>query len=101
MPIWRYDERLDQVTAEAWGATYVDDVGFRNILSSYFVWDHQAGRPFDEDDFLDGLLGLPSVSCSELLVHSVLAYGAVRFCCTFHFSDEALLNQALAELRAR
>jgi hypothetical protein len=75
--IWLIDERLYNVKARDWNVSYVDDVGFRNIICSYLVWDHPAVRPFDEDDFLDGLVGLPSETCSEILVHVVLAYGSV------------------------
>lgn len=75
--VWLYDDRLSRVNAQDWNVTYVDDVGFRNIMSSFFVWDHPAIHMFDEDDFLDGLIKLPSDTCSEVLVHTVLAYGSV------------------------
>jgi hypothetical protein len=77
--IWLVDDRLSDIKARDWNVSYVDDVGFRNIICSYLVWDHPAVRPFDEDDFLDGLVGLPSDTCSETLVHVVLAYGSVNF----------------------
>lgn len=75
--IWLCDQRLHNVKAQDWRVTYVNDVGFRNIICSYLVWDHPSGRPFDEDDFLNGLDGKKSDSCSELLVHVILAYGSV------------------------
>jgi hypothetical protein len=75
--LWLRDDRLYNVTARDWNVTYIDDVGFRNIICSYLVWDHPAVRPFDENDFLDGLVGLLSDTISEMLVHVVLAYGSV------------------------
>lgn len=78
-PIWLTDDRLYDAKAQDWNVSYIDDVGFRDIICSYLVWDHPALRPFDEDDFLDGLVGLPSDTCSETLVHVILAYGAVSF----------------------
>jgi hypothetical protein len=75
--LWLRDNRLYNIKAQDWNASYIDDIGFRNIICSYLVWDHPAVRPFDEDDFLDGLVGLPSDTCSEMLVHVVLAYGSV------------------------
>lgn len=77
--IWLVEDRLYNVKARDWNVSYVDDVGFRNIICSYLVWDHPAVRPFDENDFLDGLVGLPSDTCSKTLVHVVLAYGSVSF----------------------
>ena len=82
--IWLLDDRLYNLKARDWNVSYVDDVGFRNIICSYLVWDHPAVRPFDEDDFLDGLTGLPSDTCSETLVHVVLAYGSVSFPLILH-----------------
>jgi hypothetical protein len=75
--LWLRDDRLHNLKARDWDITYIDDVGFRNIIGSYLVWDHPAVRPFDENDFLDGLVGLPSDTCSVMLVHVVLAYGSV------------------------
>lgn len=49
--IWLYDDRLARVQAQDWNVTYIDDVGFRNIISSFFFWDHPALYMFDEDDF--------------------------------------------------
>jgi len=86
--IWLRDKRLYNIKGRDWNVSYIDDVGFRNIICSYLVWDHPAVRPFDEDDFLDGLTGLPSDTCSELLVHTVVAYGSV-----------SLYDQALVSLR--
>ena len=71
------NRRLNQVKALDWGVTYISDEAFRNILCSYFVWDHPTWRFFDEDAFLNGLLHQPSELPSELLVHAVVAYGAV------------------------
>lgn len=77
IPHWRYDARLDQASANDWGIFYINDETFRNIISSYLVWDHPAWRFFDEDDFLDGLVHSSSVSCNECLVHAVIAFGSV------------------------
>jgi hypothetical protein len=75
---WRHDSRLDRAYARDWGVFYLEDEAFRNIICSYLVWDHQAWRFFDEDDFLEGLVHEPSISCSPALVHAVIAFGSVR-----------------------
>lgn len=98
--IWLYDDRLSHVKAQDWNVTYVDDVGFRNIMSSFFVWDHPAIHMFDEDDFLDGLIKLPTDTCSEVLVHSVLAYGSVGFVVGPRIENKRLTEQQPDKLRA-
>ncbi|KAK6008108.1 hypothetical protein QM012_000011 [Aureobasidium pullulans] len=95
--IWLYDDRLANVRAQDWNVTYVDDAGFRNIISSFFVWDHPAIHMFDEDDFLDGLIKLPSDTCSEVLVHSVLAYGSVNYAHVDRGTAENVLKAAWSE----
>ncbi|CAD0099854.1 unnamed protein product [Aureobasidium mustum] len=95
--IWLYDDRLSHAKAQDWNVTYVDDVGFRNIISSFFVWDHPAIHMFDEDDFLDGLIKLPSDTCSEILVHSVLAYGSVNYAHVDQDTAAAVLKASWAE----
>lgn len=77
-PTWRHDTRLDRAYAKDWGVSYLEDKAFRNIICSYLIWDHQAWRFFDEDDFLDGLVHAPSISCNPSLVHAVIAFGSVR-----------------------
>ncbi|KAH0282575.1 hypothetical protein KCU62_g9631, partial [Aureobasidium sp. EXF-3399] len=79
VPVHVVDERLKHARACDWDVSYVDDQGFRNILSSYLTWDHHGHRPFDEDDFLDGLIKRPTDTCSEILVHTILAYGAFNY----------------------
>lgn len=74
---WRHDPRLDHAKASHWGVTYIEDDTFRNIICSYFVWDHPSWLLFDENAFLDGLVHRPSELPSNLLVHAVLAWGAV------------------------
>lgn len=78
IPTWRADSRLDRAYARDWGVFYLEDEAFRNIICSYLIWDHQAWRFFDEDDFLEGLVHAPSISCSPALVHAVIAFGSVR-----------------------
>ncbi|KAG9666977.1 hypothetical protein KCU99_g9296, partial [Aureobasidium melanogenum] len=95
--IWLYDDRLSCVRAHDWNVTYVDDVGFRNIISSFFVWDHPSIHMFDEDDFLDGLIRLPSDTCSEVLVHAVLAYGSVNYAHVDRETAAAVLKAAWSE----
>lgn len=95
--IWLYDDRLSRVSAQDWNVTYVDDVGFRNIISSFFVWDHPSIHMFDEDDFLDGLIRLPSDTCSEVLVHAVLAYGSVNYAHVDRETAAAVLKASWSE----
>lgn len=79
VPVYVIDERVKLARARDWDVSYVDDHGFRNIISSYLNWDRHGHRPFDEDDFLDGLIKQPTDTCSEVLVHTILAYGSVSF----------------------
>lgn len=78
IPTWQHDPRLERAYARDWGVFYLEDGAFRNIICSYLIWDHQAWRFFDEDDFLEGLVHAPSISCSPALVHAVIAFGSVR-----------------------
>lgn len=68
---------LTNFHAVEWGITYADDDEILNILASFMAWDHPCRRFFDEHVFLDGLVAGGSEFCSTLLVHTVLAYGAV------------------------
>ncbi|KAG9696081.1 hypothetical protein KCU76_g3988, partial [Aureobasidium melanogenum] len=88
---------MPALLAQDWNVTYVDDVGFRNIISSFFVWDHPSIHMFDEDDFLDGLIRLPSDTCSEVLVHAVLAYGSVNYAHVDRETAAAVLKAAWSE----
>ena len=58
--------------------TYADDGLFRDILRSYFTWDHPYQRFFDEEAFLQGLAKSSSELASDLLTNAVIMYGAVR-----------------------
>ncbi|KAM0714472.1 hypothetical protein Q7P37_010259 [Cladosporium fusiforme] len=79
IPAWQHDSRLGRAYAKDWGVSYVADEAFRNIICSYLTWDHQAWRFFDEDDFLEGLVHAPSVSCSRALAHAVIAFGSKNY----------------------
>ncbi|KAG9700424.1 hypothetical protein KCU95_g920, partial [Aureobasidium melanogenum] len=79
VPVYVIDERVKLARARDWDVSYVDDHGFRNIISSYLNWDRHGHRPFDEDDFLDGLIKQPTDTCSEVLVHTILAYGSYNY----------------------
>ena len=80
-PRWRHDARLDRAFSNAWGVFYLEDEDFRNIICSYFVWDHPAWAFFDEDDFLDRLVASPPVSSSKCLVHAIIAFASVCGVC--------------------
>ncbi|KAH0209395.1 hypothetical protein KCV03_g10323, partial [Aureobasidium melanogenum] len=79
VPVYVIDERVKLARARDWDVSYVDDHGFRNTISSYLNWDHHGHRPFDEDDFLDGLINQPTDTCSEVLVHTIPAYGSFNY----------------------
>ena len=63
--------------ASQWDVTYADDDDIFGIFSSFFAWDHYSWRFFDEDLFFEGLLQGGSDFCSKVLVHAILAFGAV------------------------
>lgn len=68
---------MAHANASDWNVMYASNDDFRGILCSYFTWDHPYQRFFDESCFFRGVQGEKSEMISELLVHAIIAYGAV------------------------
>lgn len=66
-----------------WDVNYANDEQLRDVLACYFTWNHPYQRFFDETWFAHGLHENESGEMSKLLVHAVIAYGAVEMILPF------------------
>lgn len=74
----RSGRTLSTVRPRDWGVSYTDTRELTAILDHYFVWDHYTYHFFDEEAFWEGLIAGGSEFCNKLLVHSIVAFSAVR-----------------------
>ncbi|KAK4216924.1 hypothetical protein QBC37DRAFT_78044 [Rhypophila decipiens] len=68
-----FDPRLAQVRASAWTKVDVCDELFRDLLSSYFIYEYPTYYVFQKDYFLEDMVHERRRFCTPLLVNSVLA----------------------------
>jgi len=71
---------FQEVRAADWGVDYIRDEVFQEILESFLFWDHPTWAIFDEIAFRDGITHGGSEYCNRFLVHTIIAFAAVRRC---------------------
>uniref|UniRef100_L2FYY0 Fungal specific transcription factor domain-containing protein n=1 Tax=Colletotrichum fructicola (strain Nara gc5) TaxID=1213859 RepID=L2FYY0_COLFN len=74
-----FDERLGGVDISFWTAVSIpNDLAVR-VLSHYFEVDHPVFPLFDQDLFLDDLVGKRTQLCSSFLVNSLLCWACKSY----------------------
>lgn len=74
-------KRFETVRAADWDVYYTDDVTFLEILKCYFTWENPVTGFVPEEAFWQGLLSGGNDWCNRTLIHSIIAFGAVRAIC--------------------
>ncbi|KAM7189834.1 hypothetical protein V8F20_009971 [Naviculisporaceae sp. PSN 640] len=68
-----FDPRLEQVRAAHWTKVDVCDELFRDLLSSYFLYEYPTYHVFQKDYFLEDMVHERQGYCSPLLVNAILS----------------------------
>ena len=71
------DPRLSAVEPARWITVSNDNDLMRNLLSAYFLQDHDWWHLFQKDYFLEDMAKMREGLCSSLLVNAVLAASCV------------------------
>lgn len=72
------DRRLERLDLSLWSEVEASNHFVASVISFYLVGELPMWGLFDADLFLDGLIGLPSPTCSPLLVNALLFWACVR-----------------------
>jgi hypothetical protein len=75
------DDRLLRIKASKWTNVTHDDSTVVNLIAMYLSWEHCTFRIFDEDYFIDQLVGGKTDYCSSLLVNAICAIATVGLLC--------------------